>query len=408
MSLSLLVLRGRCHREESQMAGQKILLADDSAAIQKVVDLTFCDEGFEVATVSDGDQAVHMLGEFSPDIVLVNASLPLLDGYKLCQFIKQSERFRHIPVMLLVGSFEPFDEAEARRVGADDVVTKPFQSIRQLVSRVGSLLGGKPPESGPTGFSTLGLATAPLEREAPTPFETEPENSAAAMPEHGLPDIDITTADTLKLPQERPWTEDAGMHPPLPEHDYTAEPEPQEPAVDARHDLADETSGFPMEPTYEVSAVSSQDVSAAGSVPLAAAPAEFGDTVLDLGDLGDLDAAPVLHHTEDAILELDYAVAEPKATVATEAPPAFAESSPDVWSAESAASELIEQPPSAVDRAQPEPVTGRITLSDLSPEVIDAIARRAVEHLSDEVVREIAWEVVPELAELLIKRSLEH
>jgi CheY-like chemotaxis protein len=64
-----------------------------------------------------------MLEEVAPDIVLADIFMPGLNGYEVCEHIKRNERFRHIPVMLLVGSFEPFDEAEARRVGADDYLT---------------------------------------------------------------------------------------------------------------------------------------------------------------------------------------------------------------------------------------------------------------------------------------------
>jgi CheY-like chemotaxis protein len=121
--------------------GRKLLLADDSVTIQKVVDLTFADEGMQVLTVSDGEQAVRKLEEFAPDIVLLDVFMPKLNGYQVCEHIKRDERFRHIPVMLLVGSFEPFDEVEARRVGADDYLTKPFQSIKQLINKVGALVG---------------------------------------------------------------------------------------------------------------------------------------------------------------------------------------------------------------------------------------------------------------------------
>src|SRR5437870_8712228 len=116
----------------------------------------------EVTTVADGEQALEKLEQVAPDIVLADVFMPGVGGYELCRFIKQSERFGKIPVMLLVGYFEPFDEAEARRAGADDVVTKPFQSIRQLISRVGSLVGGKKSEEEPAEheYSTLGLAQA--------------------------------------------------------------------------------------------------------------------------------------------------------------------------------------------------------------------------------------------------------
>ena len=119
-----------------------LLLADDSPTIQKVISLTFSDQGLEVVTVGDGEQALRQMEESTPDIVLADAVMPVVDGYELCERIKQDARFRHIPVMLLVGTFEPFNEAEARRVGADTVLTKPFQSIRDLVNKVGSLLGG--------------------------------------------------------------------------------------------------------------------------------------------------------------------------------------------------------------------------------------------------------------------------
>ena len=85
-------------------------------------------------------QPLKKWARFVPDLVLADVYMPEVGGYELCRSIKQDERFAKTPVVLLISSFEPFDEAEARRAGADDVVTKPFQSIRQLVSRVGSLL----------------------------------------------------------------------------------------------------------------------------------------------------------------------------------------------------------------------------------------------------------------------------
>ncbi len=125
------------------MSKRRLLLADDSVTIQKVVNLTFADEGIEVTTVGDGDTAMKRFVEATPDLVMVDVNMPGLDGYRICEMIKQDAETAHIPVILLVGSFEPFDEAEARRVGADDFMTKPFQSIRQLVNKVSELLNGK-------------------------------------------------------------------------------------------------------------------------------------------------------------------------------------------------------------------------------------------------------------------------
>lgn len=118
----------------------KLLLADDSVTIRKVVELTFAEEGIEVISVGDGDSALQKINEQPPDIVLADVEMPGANGYKICENIKQNAAIHHVPVLLLVGSFEPFDQTEAERVGADGFLTKPFHSIRDLVSRVKELL----------------------------------------------------------------------------------------------------------------------------------------------------------------------------------------------------------------------------------------------------------------------------
>lgn len=127
------------------MTTPKLLLADDSATIRKVVELTFADEGIDVFAVADGDAAMIKFVEVQPDIVLVDVEMPGPSGYQICAMIKQDEATKHIPVLLLVGSFEPFDHDEAERAGADGFMTKPFCSIRELVARVSELLGTDTP-----------------------------------------------------------------------------------------------------------------------------------------------------------------------------------------------------------------------------------------------------------------------
>lgn len=123
----------------------RILLADDSITIQKVVNLTFADEGIEVVAVSNGEMAERRLTEIDPDLVLADIFMPGKNGYELCEHIKQSPQFQNVPVVLLVGAFEPFDQNEARRVKADAHLTKPFES-RNLVETVRKLIkdSGKP------------------------------------------------------------------------------------------------------------------------------------------------------------------------------------------------------------------------------------------------------------------------
>ncbi|HEV7473477.1 MAG TPA: response regulator, partial [Pyrinomonadaceae bacterium] len=167
------------------LAGRKLLLADDSITIQKVVDLTFADEGVSVVCVNNGREAIDWLQAFTPDIVLADVFMPQVSGYEVCEYIKQNEKLKHIPVMLLVGSFEPFDEEEARRVGANETLTKPFQSIRRLIDRVGHLVGTRPPEEQ--------IPTAELPKPDETPEPVEKLSTA---------ELEITTADTKPLPVE--------------------------------------------------------------------------------------------------------------------------------------------------------------------------------------------------------------
>jgi DNA-binding response OmpR family regulator len=122
----------------------KLLLADDSVTMRKVVEMTFAEENIEVFTANDGGSAMLKFVETQPDIVLAHIGLPETNGYQLCEMIKQDETTRHIPVLLLVGSFEPFDEAEAERVNADGYLMKPFASVREVVARVKDLLGHAP------------------------------------------------------------------------------------------------------------------------------------------------------------------------------------------------------------------------------------------------------------------------
>ena len=119
----------------------KLLLADDSVTIRKVVELTFADEGVDVTTVPTGEEAMLKFVEIEPDIVMLDVNMPDPTGYQICEMIKQDEATGHIPVLLMVGSFEPFDQDEAERVGADGFIVKPFQSIRDLVAKVNELLG---------------------------------------------------------------------------------------------------------------------------------------------------------------------------------------------------------------------------------------------------------------------------
>ena len=117
----------------------KILLADDSITIQKVVELTFSDAEYEVSCISDGMQVLDRVRETRPDIVLLDVILPGENGYDICDGIKSDPTLSSIPVLLLTGTFEPFDRQRAEAAGADGHLTKPFES-QVLVAKVNELL----------------------------------------------------------------------------------------------------------------------------------------------------------------------------------------------------------------------------------------------------------------------------
>ena len=155
------------------MSKRKLLLADDSVTIQKVVNLTFADEGIEVITTGDGNTAMEKLREIKPDLVMADVNMPGLNGYQICEQIKLDEATKQTPVILLVGSFEPFDEEKARAAGADDYLTKPFQSIRQLVAKVTELLAI---ESSADAQANLPPETLKMETPIPT-YQSEFDDS---------------------------------------------------------------------------------------------------------------------------------------------------------------------------------------------------------------------------------------
>ena len=122
---------------------KKIFLADDSITIQKVVELTFSEGDYEVVCVGNGAAAIQRVAEASPDIALLDVIMPERSGYDVCAHIKKHKDLAWMPVVLLTGAFEPYDEQRAREAGADGHMTKPFES-RALMTTVEGLLETRP------------------------------------------------------------------------------------------------------------------------------------------------------------------------------------------------------------------------------------------------------------------------
>src|SRR5678809_1103781 len=95
-----------------------LLLADDSVTIQKVVGISFATEDIAITTVDNGRDAVAKARALRPDVILADVVMPGMSGYEVCETVKADPNLRHIPVLLLTGTFEAFDQARATAVGA--------------------------------------------------------------------------------------------------------------------------------------------------------------------------------------------------------------------------------------------------------------------------------------------------
>jgi CheY-like chemotaxis protein len=147
-----------------------ILVADDNSNIQKMVSLAFGEQGFEVVAVGNGEAAVRKASEIHPDIVLADIFMPVRNGYEVCEFVKKDSKLSKIPVILLVGAFDPLDEKEAKRVGADGVLKKPFVPPDPLIAMVTSALEkAKPTPARARVEAKAELPAPPVAAAAPLP-----------------------------------------------------------------------------------------------------------------------------------------------------------------------------------------------------------------------------------------------
>jgi CheY-like chemotaxis protein len=120
---------------------KKLLLADDSVTIQRVIELTFSGEDVQVIPVGDGEEAIARIPIDKPDIILADIAMPKRSGYEVSAFVKSNPELEKIPVLLLAGAFEPVDEAKAKEAKCDGILVKPFEP-QHVIARVRELIGG--------------------------------------------------------------------------------------------------------------------------------------------------------------------------------------------------------------------------------------------------------------------------
>lgn len=398
---------------------KKILVADDSLTIQKVVELTFSDSDYQLVCVSNGQRALEKLQENRPDLILADVVMPEKNGYEVCEAVKANPATARIPVVLLSGTFEPFDRQRAERIGADAIVSKPFDS-QQLLAQVEALLDRAPSQR--------------EEPEEPTAAPVASPQPASAPPAHPEPepfDVGFSAED---FPAAAPMPSvGSGMDPF--EEEYARGD--VDSAIEAFEKSGPRFAGAPSEPRE-----AAQPPAAAPASEIAAAPEEvsarepFARWLTEEPEKAEPGAAAREPDVDESafaseaptqeIPQLRRAAPEPM----PEPPPASPEVSiaaegplPDFAGGEAAQAAA----PQAEEEPEPAEVPHEIEMlaqtasipelnqmvssvskngNELTSEQIDRIASRVIEKLSDRIVREIAWEVIPDMAEIVIKKRI--
>jgi len=350
-----------------------ILLADDSITIQKVVELTFSDGEYRVLCVSNGAQALRKVAEVRPDIALLDVIMPEKNGYEVCEAMKADPATAGIPVLLLTGTFEPFDRQRADSAGAEGHLTKPFES-HTLVARVDELIAAA---------ATRAAAPPPAPaRKAPEDaglgMSAAPAPSASAGAGAGLATGAVTTAPEPARPFAPPPVESA---PPTGPHPAFAQPDAA--AGGSYMGFADLGIGEDdvVPDRYEMTDVPATVRVSRDEIrpPAPPAPPAAGSSPIMEGFIPGYefpDGQGVARGSADAG-EREEELGTP--------PPAEATGG--------------DQPPAAT-------VSAPADAPALSNEALERLAEMIVRRMSDRVVREIAWEVIPGVAEAVVRQRI--
>ena len=186
---------------------QRLLLADDSITIQKVVELILAEEDFEIKSVNNGEEALAVISSFMPDLILADIEMPKMNGYQLCETIKKDPATNTIPVILLTGAFEPIDEELAKQVRADDFIIKPFES-QELISKINAVL------------TISSVAEAEFAEEAAVEAEAVGLEAEAVSLEEEAPAEEVSLEEelwameeTAEIPKPEGWPVEKGIAP---------------------------------------------------------------------------------------------------------------------------------------------------------------------------------------------------
>lgn len=154
----------------------RVLVVDDSVTIQKAVELALNRAGVDLIQARSAEEALRKVREERPDLMLIDHSMPDQSGQELCATFRKDPQLNDVPIIMMGPALQPLSESEVRQVGANDVVTKPFES-QTLIGKVKQLIGA------PVSFGAAGEPSQapPVEEEAVLGARTVPEETAFGL-----------------------------------------------------------------------------------------------------------------------------------------------------------------------------------------------------------------------------------
>jgi DNA-binding response OmpR family regulator len=385
----------------------KLLLAEDSLTIQKVFELSLKQTGISLTVVDNGNDAIRLAKEISPDLVVADVSLPGKDAFDVAAELGGDETVQSIPVLVLAGTLAPFNEERFQSCGAAGVLFKPFES-QELIDKVEALLRGK-------------------EEPAPVPEVKEDVSSSAEEP--------WDFSDVLSEMEE-----DAGAHPgprAAGEEDLAGMATASAGSAEGTLSLGDfdvslediegetEREETPPEPD------ATEQEESVGAVPSEGEEEQTFLTEEHVGDLGFddspgavTDLTPAIEDIED-LEETDLleGLGVPEGEASEFAPPEETVVSPPVVASENVAADAVSEDASSSPPAEPLP--GEAEFRELfaarAQEIFEKVARETVEKVMWEMmenltkefteriresVEAVVWEVVPATTEALIREEI--
>jgi CheY-like chemotaxis protein len=340
----------------------KILLADKSITIQKVVEMLFSGREYEVSCASDGETALNEAGRTLPDVVLADVDLPRIDGYSFSARLKQVPALAQTPVILMLSRDDVFDEAKAKQAGIVDNIAKPFES-QELIGKVRKAISAAPPRAAEPA------AVAP--RPAAAPPAQKPKQA--------------TPTDIFDIIEEAPSPVDL------------------KPGVSAP--VAEEEAVFEVEPEFE--AEDQQAIEEKEALPVGKKAVDEMRAGLGLAAVAALDTfeKPAQRRPETPQPQLPEAreyVPPVRSEPATEAPSVAVSEDMLRRMAQETVTRMAKEVFAKLPPVQPPAIS-----EEMLQKVLEESVAKVVRETARQVIEKVAWEVIPDLAEMLVKAEIE-